>query len=422
MAIVVTFALTPGGLRALLRRRGWLLLDQILFSACNFGISIFVARRYGYQELASLGVAVSVALVVQGLQRPLYVVPTALRNDRHQARVFAGITGEHVLVVAAIVILAAVTLEAVRRIFVAGADLPMATIASVLIFAQSDFDRYVLVKSQRIVAPAALSAAYAITLMIAAFIAWWWSLPFVWFMAAIVVFAVGKGTCVAAMTAWPNFLWGMRLLKRDLRVRGLYALAATLSYSGFMHVPVFALSILSGPVQTAGFIAMRNLVQPFPILMRSFDIGDKLAFSGANLKAQSQLRSTFWRVAIFYFLIGGAAILLTYILSHPLISLTYGAPYLPFETIMLGHVTVFTLLAILYPLEGVINIARLFRSQIFWSTVSGTVGAAIALAACGTYGAWGAIAAARAGAAIMTTGTIYSGRHILFARDVRLMR
>jgi hypothetical protein len=419
MAAAVTLAAILDRIRTLSRRRGWLLLDQVLFSACNFGISIYVARRYGFEELANLGVAISAALIIQGIQRLLYVVPTALRSERHQSRVFAGVTGEHIIVVSGIVALAVASLELMRNFVVIHSDLSVATIASILVFAQSDFDRYVLVKSRQIIVPAMLSGAYAVSLMVAAFVTWWWSLPFVSFMGAIIVFALAKGTCVAALTAWPNFYWGARLLKRDLRVRGLYALASTLSYSGFMHAPVFILSIVSGPAQTAGFIAMRNLVQPFPILMRSFDIGDKLAFSGTNLKVGAQVRRTFWRVAISYLLVGGVAIVLTYIVSHLLISLTYGAQYLPFETIMLGHVIVFTLLAVLYPLEGIINIARLFRSQVFWSVVSGTVGIAIALATCGRYGAWGAIAAALSGAAILAAGTIYSGRHVLFTRDVR---
>jgi O-antigen/teichoic acid export membrane protein len=413
----VTSAAIIGRFRAVLQTRGQLLLDQILFSAGNFGMSIFVARQYGYNELASLGVAFSAALVVQGFQRPLYVVPTALRSERRQARVFAGINGEHAIALGIILVITVVTLELLRRITTIHPDLYAATIASVLVFGQSDFDRYALVRSGRLAAPAAFSAAYAATLSIAAALSWLWSLSFVFFMGVVVAFALAKIICVMAMTARPNFRWGAKFLMRDVRVRGWYALTSIVSYSGFMHFPVFALSVLSGPAQTAGFIAMRNLVQPFPILMRSFDIRDKLAFRSTSLKSSSQLSKTFWRVASFYFLIGACAIVAIFFVSGLLVSLTYGRDYLPFETIMLGHVTVFTVLAILYPLESVINIAKLFRSQVFWSTVSGTIGATIALLACGRYGAWGAIAATLTGALILTAGTLYSSRHILFARE-----
>ena len=52
--------------------------DQVMFAAGNFMLTILLARYYSEKELAAYGMALSVALILQGVQRNTYVVQNSL--------------------------------------------------------------------------------------------------------------------------------------------------------------------------------------------------------------------------------------------------------------------------------------------------------------------------------------------------------
>jgi len=142
--------------------RIYLLLDQAVFSGTNFILTVVLARTYSAAEFGSYGIGLSVAFIVQFVQRNVYIVSFSLMSRRVASRLSPGIVAEHLIVAGGAVLLAALAtgVVAATRTGQAGLDIAVSTLVCTVIYFQVDFDRAVQVKRGSYRGALALSLAY----------------------------------------------------------------------------------------------------------------------------------------------------------------------------------------------------------------------------------------------------------------------
>ncbi len=79
--------------RALFRRAGWNLTDQVISSATNAALSFLVARAVSVSDFGGFALAFTVFAVVTGLSRAVSTMPLSVRFTASEAREFDDATG-----------------------------------------------------------------------------------------------------------------------------------------------------------------------------------------------------------------------------------------------------------------------------------------------------------------------------------------
>jgi O-antigen/teichoic acid export membrane protein len=396
--------------------RGLLLADNVLFSAANFVLAISLARNYTDSEFAALGVALALALAVQTAQKSLYVVRVSLMPPDTARRSSGAIIAEHIMVVTlAVACVCIVTALGVA----AGASeqfkrIALSTIVCYLIYFQADFDRALLLKLGSAVRPALLSLSYLLAVTALGALAHWWGLGFLGFMTGLIIFSLGKGCLVviAFVGARPRWRSGRRLLTVDWRRYGVPAMMGAVNNAGFLHIPVMLLASLRGPLEVSVFVAMRTLMQPFMVLIRSLDAGDKNRFHNRASGTVAGMRRTFWRTFVFYGVIGLAALLVLSLISNPLIHLVYKDKFGGHPELLIEWCVYAVFLTLAMPIQSVVYLIHRQHQLMWWGTISSIVGLCIALFACKPLGAQGAMLSALCGAALGVIGGLWTIRDV----------
>jgi O-antigen/teichoic acid export membrane protein len=392
-------------------------LDQIVFSASNFLLTIAIARAYNNSALAGYGVGLSLTLSIQCAQRGIYIVPFALLSTRMARKVIAGRVAEHIimltvlfpfLLVAAFV-LSKTTMESVPSTF-------RASVLCALLYFGLEFERMALIKCGHIWVPLICSSLYLATVGLIALFAR--HMSFGTSITVLCVFCVAKSVFVLLFVARPRWSWGYRMLKRDLQIYAPWSVMGALYYSGFNQMPFLILAATREPAQAAALIAIRSLTQPLQILIRSLDIVDKHSLTDESAGTADGIRAAFWRTFISYACIGLAAVVVMAVFRQPILRLAYGIKFQAFSLLLPLWGLFSVILAINLPVESILNISRKFNSATVWRMLSALVGTGLAFALCPLWGAYGAALATVFGALIAVVGPMYPLRGIIFKSSV----
>jgi len=338
--------------------------DQVLVSATNFGLTLVIGRAFAAEHLAAYGIGLSIALLVQALQRHAIVIPLALLADHRAYRRRGAYLASHLLV---LLISLALSLGAGLLMHVLGASefavlIAAASATCLITYLELELTRALMIKIGRpglLFLSAAWYAAVAAVAASAA-LAGLWSFPIVLFAlaagmlvhAAVLIFGIGT-------IDWRG---GARLLRYDVERYGGWALVATGTYAGYNHAPLFVLGAMAAPIHAAAFVATRSLLQPLQILLRGLDLADKAAFARrAGDSAGPRALAVTMRLAALYGFIAFALGLLVAWWAEPLLALAYGTKFTPFTDALIAWIPVYALISVSMPLESLIYARRSFR-------------------------------------------------------------
>jgi O-antigen/teichoic acid export membrane protein len=399
--------------------RGLLLADNVLFSLANFVLAISLARNYAESEFAALGVALALALAVQTAQKSLYIVRVSLMPPDTARRSSGAIIAEHIMVVTTAVV--CVCLVAALGVAAGASEqfklIALSTIVCYLIYFQADFDRALLLKLGSAVRPALLSLSYLLAVATLGALARWWGLSFVGFMTGLIIFTLGKGCLVviALVGARPKWRSGRRLLALDWKRYGMPAMMGAVNNAGFLHIPVMLLATLRGPLEVGALVAMRTLMQPLLVVIRSLDAGDKNRFHSRASGTVTGVRHVFWRTFALYAVIGLAALLVLSLISNPLIRIVYKNKFGGHAELLIEWCVYAIFLTLAMPIQSVVYLIHRQHQLMWWGTISSIVGLCIALVTCKPLGAQGAMLATLSGAALGVIGGLWTIRDVVLS-------
>jgi O-antigen/teichoic acid export membrane protein len=385
---------------AALAPRMLLLLDQVAFSLTNFVLTIVIARTYSAAEFGAYGVGLASALAIQFAQRSLYIIGLSLMSERVARRRLGGIVAEHILFTGATILVLAIGAAGavIAGIGRAGIEIAAATMVCAVVYFQADFDRAVLVKRGAYAGAFGLSVVYLLIVGVLAVLAKFAHLGFFPFMAGLGVACTLKGSWLALLRVAPRWGWAWRFLARDWRAYGWPALVQAATSAGGTHVPVIALAAVRGPIEVAGFVAMRSLTQPLALILRSLDAVDKNRFRAQSGGTTAGARRVFWRTTLIYGALGLGALAVLAIRPEAIVALVYRDRYAGFGDLLLSWGCYVALLGLMLPLQSALYLMGKQREITRWTVISALAGTGIAFALCPSLGAWGAMAATLAAA------------------------
>jgi len=398
--------------------RIYLLLDQVVFSGTNFLLTIMLARTYSAAEFGSYGIGLATAFIVQFVQRNLYIVGFSLMSRRVASRLAPGILAEHLMVAGGAVVLASLVTAVMAAVGSrqAAMDIAVSTLVCTVVYFQSDFDRAVQVKRGSFRGALALSLVYLGIVVAVGLVAKRLQLGFPAFMTLLGFACTLKILWLCVLRIRPHWPWGRRLLARDWRRYGPLAVIQSGSYAGGQHFPLMILGALAGSAQVGGLVAMRSLIQPLMLVLRSLDAADKNRFRLVASGRAAGARKVFWYTMLLYGGIGLAAVIVLAIFRDPIIALVYHGKYLGLGGIMVAWGIYAGFLGLTYPVQSLTYLLHRQKRLTAWIMASGVVGIVLAATLCARYGMWGAMTATvlsmgmNVGGGLIVTRDIIAGR------------
>jgi len=335
--------------------------DQVIFSASNFALSIGLVRVFNETEFAGYGIALSIALFSQSMQRGFNIQASLLDTQRFSAKA-RDLLGGHIIILGVALLIPLLTYIFLRT---SGApmltsDIAAATVACVAIYFQVDVNRIFLIKRGRqawsLVVSALLFAVYALVIVLGYLKA----ITFQEGMLGLAALFVIVSATVAWIGIWPDFRRGWRELVSDLRAIMAWTTLGTLASGAYSHLPVFILGAIQAPIYTAGYVATRNLLQPLQVLIRGLDVADKHVFSG-RADQDDLRRGVLWPIlrnvlaSVFY-------AILVYALAETLLTHIYGEKFSAFTSALQFWILVFVVMTPILPLESMIYEKRYVKA------------------------------------------------------------
>ena len=394
-------------------------LDQALISLGNFAITIALARIYIPEDFAGFGIGLAISLTLAGAYRTSFAVPNALLSESRFRRRARAIAAQHLLVV---ISLSALALAAIAIAW--AFDPPPLVMASFLgFFATAPL--YLSLESDRLLGfrvggplvPLAMSSLYLLLVGGVAAAGLWFGLPFPAAMLALGFAGLVKVVLNCLLPGRPDLPHGINLLGHRLRHTVGWASVGTVASAGFIHAPLWILSALAAPIHAAAYTAMRTPLQPMQILIRSFDLVDKIAFARIDpndraARARHTLRT--------YFVYLGIALVLASVATlaaAPLVHVLLGDEYLPFTPTLIAWAFNFVLIISMNPLETVVYEARQYRTYAYAQIAGGLLALALTAPLALTWQSTGAAIACICGLFIPYAWLLW--RFIAYQRQAR---
>jgi O-antigen/teichoic acid export membrane protein len=390
--------------------------DLLIVSAANMLVAIALARSYSPQEFASYGIGLSIALVLQAVQRNGFLINLSLFTESRVRVLRRVLLGEHLIFVGIVVGVATIVaiLVELSKVDQYGKMIVIATIPSLLFLLSVDFDRFFFLKRRKGSATTAWALVYLAAMAALGAGALWEHLPFYGFLSGMALFSVAKLVWIVVVTGGADLARGWQFLKRDTVMYLRPALIGVAAYAGYTHVPLFVLGYTSAPIYPAAVVAMRNLLQPLQVVFRSLDVVDKHLFAEARLGGGTAAQHRFMRrTAVIYLATSVALALVVCLNADPLVMLIYGPKYLGFEWTLYGLAAMFVILGVSFPLESAV-FARGDTERYFSTRLYGGVAAMlVAYPLCARYNDVGAVVAMLFGAIIAIVSLTWFARREL---------
>lgn len=397
------------------------LADQILASAANLLLTITLARYYSETEFGAYGIGLSIALTLLGVQRNCYVVQNSLLHPKILQNRTSKVLGQQAIVWFVLLIIEFSVLTALLAfsnnsfyIIIAGS-----TILCSLVYAQLDFDRMILIKHDKYWYPLITSSLFFIINACLFFSAPHVHIKYYLVLLILGIYACLKFVCLLFILGKPDFFWGWRLVKRDFKKNFIGALAGIIGYSGHNHVPLIILGSIAAPVQAGAFVAMRGLMQPLQIIIRSLDVIDKNFFqinSGGNIDG---MKKVFIRQVSVYGILALMVVLIMTVFGETISQFAYGEKYSVYNQVLMGWTLIFFMLVISMPMETVIVKLDKLNSYNLYRISAGITGSIVAYSLCGPYGAMGAVIACFIGWLVSGACALWMIREVIFPKRSR---
>jgi O-antigen/teichoic acid export membrane protein len=382
--------------------------DQVIVALTNFGLTLLIGRAFPAEEFAAYGIGLSIALMVQGLQRHAITIPLMLEPGARVAARKRAVYGEQVIaaslatgVAASCLLLASLT--GVDRY---GLLVVASSAVFLLVYFQLEFARAFFVKIGRPWLLLVSAGWYCGVVAVCAIAIFNGHLSYPAMLVALGAAMLLHAIATAAVSARPAIFRGWVRLRGDARRYGGWAVAASLTYTGYNHLPLLLLGALAAPKHAAAFVAARSLLQPLQILLRGFDIADKSRFAEAakDTPGSGALRFTLKLAALYagIALVFGALIAA---FADPIIALAYGDKFASNSAALVAWAPVYIFLSITMPLESLVYARNEFVRYFTIRGVASVVTLAAAVPLIQRFAEVGAIAACGIGWFIAAAGT-----------------
>ncbi len=365
--------------------------DQGLFAVGNFLLTILLTRYYDDTAMAAYGIALSIALLLQGIQKNSYIIQNSVLERHLYKKRGRKILGQHMIAVFPVFVFLSVL-----SLFVVAYAPPsllfqtiVATTACFAIYAQLEFERVLFIKYEKYIVPFITSFVFSVMVMALFFFHEYFS--FYGIMGVLVLFAVLKSSLVFFIAGWLDMKGGLILLRSDFRRNSLASFMGVLGYSGYVHGPVFALGILSGPSQAAAFVALRGLMQPIQIIMRSMDVLDKNFFRSRSKGDGASVMSVMLRQVALY---GGMSALISSVVclfGEQIINTLYNGKHIEYVTLLYGWGIIAVLMSVTLPVESAVIVKKYLNRFNSLRLIFGAISCALCFVLIAPFGAYGAI-------------------------------
>lgn len=130
-----------------------------------------------------------------------------------------------------------------------------------------------------------------------------------------------------------------------------WGMAGNIASSMYMTAPQWLLGTQGDVRQIAGFAAVRTPLQPLMLLLRSFDIFDKLSFGERSAHDGDIARAHQLRLTLLYLGASAAFALAAAVFARPIIDIVLGPTYEEFANTLRLSALSFCLIAVAAPLE-----------------------------------------------------------------------
>lgn len=352
-------------------------------------MTVVLTRYYSEIDLAAYGMAISIGLILQGIQRNSYVIQNSILDFKVLRARGRKIIAEQIIAIFPLLLVLA-CLSAVAATY-APENLVSKTLAAstycYIIFSQLEFERIILLKYQKNLIPF-LTACVFVLLVLAMFFLNA-HITFYELIAIMTIFAVLKASILIWIIGKPDFKGGWILLRRDFRKNSMSSIMGVIGYSAYTHASVLFLGMYSQAVQAAAFVAMRSIMHILQIIIRSMDVVDKNFFRSRVSDSEHGLlhvvnRQTLIYAAVSIILSGSVCVF-----STPLINLFYHGKYAEFSNILYVWAGITTTFSILQPLESAIIMKKLFNKYNYVRMWMGFLTCGVLYFVAGPFGAIG---------------------------------
>ncbi len=394
------------------------LSDQIFVSAANLLLTITLARYYSEIEFAAYGIGLSIALTLLGVQRNCYVVQNSLLHPSIMRNRTSKVLGQQaivwfILLIIESMVLAALVIFSDNSFYL---TISASTIVCSLIYAQMEFDRMILIKHDKYWYSVITSGTFFIFIAVLFFFAPKINIPYFFVLLILGGYVCLKFIFLLIALGRPHFFWGWRLVKRDFRKNFIGAISGIIGYSGHNHVPLFILGLVAAPAQVGAFVAMRGLLQPLQIIIRSFDVIDKNLFSIKSEGKVHGIREVFIRQVSVYGVLALVMVFIMAIFGETISYFAYGEKYSIFNQVLMGWTLISSMLVISLPMETVIVKLDKLNTYNFYRILAGITGSVVAFFLCGPFGAMGAVIACLIGWLVSCACAFWIVREIIFPK------
>lgn len=382
--------------------------DQVIVAFTNFALTLALGRAYAAEDFAAYGIGLSIGLMLQGIQRHSITIPLMLQPSAKVRQDIATVLGEQCMTVALAACLGAIAYATAAFVGHGRYGLTIVASSAVMLFVylQLEFARVLLVKIGRpwlLLASAGWYCAVAVTLAVSAL---WFNLTYPSLLAALGAAMIVHLAALPMLTAAPSLRQGWQRFRADMARYGGWSAAATFTYTGYNHVPLFMLGILAAPMSAAAFVAARSLMQPLQILLRGFDIADKSRFAElAHSPAGAGQRTMTIRLVAIYAAIGFAFAGLAALASGEIITLAYGNKFAGHGGALVAWAITYVLISVAMPLESLVYAREQFARYYAMRGVASVVAIAVAYPLILRFAEVGAIAACGVGWLFAVAGT-----------------
>ncbi len=381
--------------------------DQVLFAASNFILAIVLARFHSAEVVAAYGVGLSVALILQAMQRHVIIIPLNVTRKIRNTKFAQTWLGAHFIATGCMLSFVGVICSLVTQLLMNGYVnlIAFSVLALIVVYMQAEFGRAFLIATNRtgfVVLPATLQVLAVLYIAYTGSAAPYGYLQILFVLVSV---ALVSALCMVVLAGGVEWTHGDRLLRRLMKKYAGWGSVGVIASSGYNHVPLFILGAYAAPIQAAAFVTMRNLLQPSQVLMRGLDIVDKRKVGELRFVDGSSIRRKAFSLCMIYTTVA-ALFAMVVVLSGAYISeLVYGPEYADFAHLLLQWGAVYVLMALLLPMESLAYASD--RTSAYYSIriVAGLVAAIISFPLVWNFGAAGAVTGCLIGWLITVSAT-----------------